>query len=138
MKLKLTENQLKYVLSETIKASDAYDELNSIQTIIDGKRDIGFLGTTGTEGHNSKIRKLLVYAVENGLKIINVKNRDVGYAWVIYKNNVEGAKLLADFAASKGGYLRDETPEEALFVGELLGYSPESTQEYINHRYKNK
>lgn len=138
MKIKLTENQLKYVLSETIKASDAYDEIDSIQTIIDGKRDIGFLGTTGTEAHNSKIRRILRYAVENGLKTISVKNREVGYAWVIYKNNVDDAKLLADFAASKGGYLMDETPDEALFVGKLLGYSPESIQEYINRRYKNK
>ena len=123
------------VISESIKASDAYNEIDSIQTIIDGKRDVGFIGFNNI---NEKMRDIIRFAVNNGVKLIEVGNREKGKAWVIYKNNKQKAKMLADFAASKNGYLRDETPDEGRFVGELLGYSPESIQEYIDKRYGNK
>jgi hypothetical protein len=120
------------VISESIKASEAYNEIDSIQTIIDGKRDIGFIGFLRD---SEKIKDIIRFAVNNGVKLIEVGNREKGKAWVIYKNNKENAMKLVDFAESKNGYLRDETPEEARFVGELLGYSEESIQEYITNRY---
>jgi len=120
------------VISESIKASEAYNDMGSIQTIIDGKRDIGFIGFLRD---SEKIKDIIRFAVNNGVKLIEVGNRVEGKAWVIYKNNKENAMKLVDFAESKNGYLRDETPEEARFVGELLGYSEESIQEYITNRY---
>lgn len=120
------------VISESIKASEAYNEIDSIQTIIDGKRDIGFIGFNNI---NEKMRDIIRFAVNNGVKLIEVGNREKGKAWVIYKNNKDRALSLAEFASSKNGYLNDQTPEEAMFVGKLLGYSDDSIEEYITKRY---
>lgn len=124
------------VLSESIKASEAYDDLDSIQTIIDGKRDIAFLATSGDPRvNNEKTLKAIRYATDNWLNFIEVDNRREGRAWVVYKNNKENAIKLAGFAASKNGYLNDQTPEEALLVGRLLDYDEKSISEYIKKRY---
>lgn len=125
-------------LIEAIKASEAYDDMDSIQTILDGKRDIAFLGTIGDpkfEKYDQKVLNTMDFTVKNGLNVIEVENRKRGQAWVIYKNNRQKAKMLADFAASKNGYLRDETPDEARFVGELLDYDPKDVENYVMKRY---
>lgn len=123
-------------INEGIKPSEAYNELDSIQTILDGKRDISFIATSGDPRiDNTKAIKAYNLAKENGLNIIEVENRRKGQAWVIYKDDEDRAKLLAGFASTKGGYLNDQTPEEARFVGNLLEYDPEEVENYIMKRY---
>ena len=38
-----SENNLSIKLEESIRAEEAYRDRNAIQTVIDGKRDIGFI-----------------------------------------------------------------------------------------------
>lgn len=75
-------------------------------------------------------------AINSGLNLIPVPNRKDGVAFVVYKNDVKAAQELADFAASKQGYLNDETPEEAEFIGQALGYDPADIAEYTQKYQK--
>ena len=55
---------------------------------------------------------------------------------IIY--NDEGsndANKLYDYMKSKGGFVSDDTPEEAKYIGKLLGYDDKSIEGYINKRY---
>jgi hypothetical protein len=123
-------------INEGIKASEAYGDIISIQTILDGKRDIGFIATSSDPRvDNTNTIKAYNLAKENSLNFIEVEKRKGGKAWVIFKNNSQKAKMLADFATSKNGYLRDETPEEARFIGNLLDYNPEDVENYVMRRY---
>lgn len=36
---------------------------------------------------------------------------------------------------SHRGFLSDQTPEQARYIGKLLGYTDESIDQYINKRY---
>jgi hypothetical protein len=76
------------------------------------------------------------YGLENGLKAIEVKGKPDGKAWVMYKNNKKAAQKLADYAEKKGGYLSDDTPEEARYVGDLLGYDKKDIKAFIKRVYK--
>lgn len=133
------ENIIQYqnFLTESIKASEAYEDMDSVQTVIDGKRDICYLVLTTQKLFDPResIRALKL-AIDNNLNLIPVQNRKEGVAFVVYKNDAESAQKLADFAAGKQGYLRDDTPEEAEFVGQLLGYDPEDIQDHITRRHK--
>ena len=126
-------------INERIKASDAYDTKNGVQTVIDGKRDLAFISTMDNpiyRPNNEKELAAMEYGLENGLKAIEVKGKKEGRAWVMYKKNKKAAQKLADYAESKEGYLSDSTPEEAKYVGDLLGYDKKDIKDFIKRVYK--
>ena len=97
----------------------------SIQTVIDGKRDVGFICL---DSESKKIVK------ENGLKMLRTKST----TFIIYRNEKESeekAKKLFDIAMSHKGYLNDQTPKEAREIGKLLGYTEKSINKYIKRKY---
>jgi len=125
--------------NERIKASEAYDTKNGVQTVIDGKRDLVFISTMDNSiyrPNNEKELAAMEYGLENGLKAIEVKGKPDGKAWVMYKNNKKAAQKLADYAEKNGGYLSDDTPEEARYVGDLLGYDKKDIKAFIKRVYK--
>jgi hypothetical protein len=129
-------NKFSNFLNETIRASEAHRDIGSIQTIIDGKRELAFLVLSTQKMLDPRESiKALKLAIDNGLNILPVSNRSEGVAFVIYKNDLKSAQELADFAATKQGYLRDETPEEAEFIGSMLGYDPVDISDYSKRRY---
>ena len=128
--------RLKDFLNETIKASEAYDEIDSINTVINGKRDLAFLVLTTQRLIDPRPSiEALKFAIDNGLNLLPVKNRSEGVAFVLYKNDLSSAQKLADFASKKNGYLNDETPEEAMFIGKALNYDEADIESYINRKY---
>jgi len=128
--------ELKDFLNERINSSEAHTDLGSIQTILDGKRDRAFLAISTQKIIDPRPNiNGLKFAIDNNLNLLPIKNREEGVAFVIYKNDLKGAQALADFAESKGGYLSDETPEEAEFIGNSLEYHPDDIQNYIIRRY---
>jgi hypothetical protein len=126
--------------SASIQASEAYRDLSSIQTLIDKKRGVAYLATSGDPRiDNSETIESMKLAEKNGISKIEVKNRTNGKAWVFYNDMPsakENAEKLAAFASTKEGYLNDETPEEARLVGKLLSYDISDVEEYIKRRYK--
>jgi len=126
-------------IGEKIKASEAYNTMNGVQTVIDNKRDLAFISTMDNpiyRPNNESELAAMEYGLENGLKAIEVKGKTDGKAWILYKKNKKAAQKLADYAESKGGYLSDGTPEEAKYVGDLLGYDSSDIQSFIKRVYK--
>lgn len=120
-----------------IKAEEATTDASAIETILSGKRDCGFIAITTQKYIDPRTAiEALGVAINRGLRLIPVKGRDEGCAFVVWRRDEKRAKSLADFASRKGGYLNDETPDEARLVGGLLSYSPEDIEEYIKRRYK--
>ena len=126
-------------VNERIKASEAYDTKNAVRTVINGKRDLAFISTMNNPFYlpNNKYELAAMdYGLENGLKASEVKGKPDGKAWVLYKNNKKAAQKLVDYAEKKGGYLSDKTPEEARYIGDLLGYDKKDIKDFIKRIYK--
>lgn len=126
---------LKEFLNE-IRAEDAYRDEDAIQSVISGKRELAFLAMSTQKliDPRPSIEALNV-AINRGLNILPVRGRDEGVAFIVYRRNAKMAQELADLASSKGGYLNDQTPEEAEKIGKLLSYDQADIEKYIERRY---
>ena len=116
-----------------ISASEVYAADGSVKTIIEGKRDVGFL----TKGEFEYYKKILD---KNGIKYFEViKSEPDEYPnnYVIYKNKSKALRLK-QIAESHNGYLADKTPQEAREIGEILGYKKTDIDAFINKRYNQK
>lgn len=121
---------IKKRLKEAISASDAYSNKNAIQTVIDGKRDLGFITLIGSDIPESTFWSLIK---NNGLKTISIpSNKYKGY--IYFRNGSEDkARELMDIAEKYGGYLaHNATPEDTRRIGQLLGYHESDIDDYIN------
>lgn len=121
---------------EGIRAKEAYRDSSAIQTVIDKKRDIGFITIKASPMLEEEIWTMIN---DNGLKTIPVE----GNAWdaYIYYRPTAAAKKkaleLKKIAEKYGGYLSWEaTEEESRRIGELLGYAKQDIDAYINKNYK--
>jgi len=126
-------------ITEKIRASEAHRVMSAVQTVIDNKRDLAFISTMDHafyKPNNESELAAMKYGLDNGLSAIEVKGKPDGKAWVLYKKNKRAAQKLADYAESKGGYLSDTTPEEAKYVGDLLGYDKDDIKDFIQRIYK--
>jgi len=119
-------------INEDIDASEARDDESSLQTILNGKRNIALIGLS-----NPLIKEKVINA---GLNIINVHQTDHPSSIetsIVYRDGHEKqANKLHDFMKSRGGYVNDRTPQEAYIIGKLLEYSDESILQYVNRIYK--
>ena len=96
--MKLIENFETFV--NEIRHEEAANCEDAIQTILDGKRDIAFIAVTTQRIIDPRTSiTALNKAINNGLNLIPVKGRIDGIAFVIWKNNEQNAKILADFAS---------------------------------------
>lgn len=120
-----------------IKASEAYEDGDSVQTVIDGKRDLAFVAISAQKLVDPRRSiNALQLAINANLNLMPVPGRTEGVAFVVYKQNKAAAKKLADYAAAHDGYLSDNSPEEARYVGKLLGYDDADIEAFVNRVYK--
>ena len=133
-KLIISERQyslIKEHLSEEVDPSDVYRDEAAVQTVLDGRRGVGFLVV-----YYDVHKKLLDKALKSGLKAISIP-QEVGsfgksIAYIIYRNGFEEeAMRLAKIARKNKGYLPINTPEETYEIGILLGYYPEKVKEFV-------
>lgn len=137
-KLIITERQYKLIkeyIEEAIDPSEAYNELNALQTVIDGKRGVSFLVI-----YNKETKLLFDKAIKVGLKHISIPQREGSFgktiANVIYRKGYEDeAMRLAKIARKNDGYLPVNTPEETYEIGILLGYNPEKVKEFVLKKF---
>jgi tRNA nucleotidyltransferase/poly(A) polymerase len=120
---------LKPIKEEIDPKEVAKDDNKAIKTVINGKRDVGFV-----ELHKGNIRGIQKYNI--GVLPVRVTPKNTIMA-VIYRDKEKGEKLY-QFARSHGGYLTDSTPEEAREIGKLLGYMDASIEEYVRRKYGSK
>ena len=131
---------MKYLNSfnESIRASEAHNEIESLYTVINNKREMCFIAITEQRLIDPREPiKALRIALNNNLNIIPIKSSKDGVAFLVYKTDKQKAEKFAEFIESKEGYVQDSTAEEALYIGQQLEYHPDDIQEYINRRYKN-
>lgn len=125
---------IKYKLREAISASEAHRDENAIQTVIDGKRDVGFITLIGTTLGRDNFWALVK---KYNLKTLKVPSNDYD-AYIYYNERGEAhAKELWTIAEKYGGYLAyNATIEDTRRIGQLLGYNEADIEDFIRRTYK--
>jgi tRNA nucleotidyltransferase/poly(A) polymerase len=118
---------IKSIVNEEIDASDAYDLNGSLNTLINGKREVGLI----VDMNRDIIKKLN----DNNINVLPIQRGDQK-SYIIYTNK-EKALRLRDIMNSHGGYASDKSPEEAREIGEIFGYSKKSIDDFIKKHYNN-
>ena len=119
------------ILFETIDPSEARNDMDSLKTVIDNKRNVCFLiRNTNQPSQWNKIEELIK---QHGLKSMYVKGNP-GDAYVVYRPGSENqATKLKDIAEKYGGYLSAKASEtDTRKIGELLEYDPEEVEKFVN------
>jgi len=121
-------------VNEIIKAEEAYRDENAVQTVIDRKRDLGFIAIKTSTMEPSVFWELIK---THGLKTIEVPGNEFE-AYIYFRPGAERkANELKKIAMKYGGFLAyNATKEDSRRIGELLGYSKSDIDWYINKNYK--
>ncbi len=133
--LEFIQNNVLVKLDEFISAREAYRDRSAIQTVIDGKRDVGFITIIGSADVNKDEFWDLIKTHDLGA--IKLPKNPFN-AYIYYRKSAKrNAKELEKIANKYGGYLSYEaTKEETRRIGELLGYNKKDIDEYISKKYK--
>jgi len=116
---------LKQFINEEIYSHEATNPANSIQTVIDSKREVGYAQL------NNNDLKILELNNISYMKVPRVDN----LKYYIFYTNKEKALHLLSISQMHDGKLQDESFEEAVEIGNLLGYNSISIDEYVFKRY---
>jgi hypothetical protein len=122
------------LLLEEIDPSEAYNDVDAIQTLVDGKRDLAFIVEKSNNKENwARIQNTIA---DNGFKVMYVKGNPYN-AYIAYIPGSESkANELKDIAEKYGGYLSIyATREETKRIGELLGYTKKSIDDFVSQKY---
>jgi len=121
-------------IAESIRAKEAYRDESALQTVVDGKRDLGFITISV-----SPLEKEVFWSTvkEHGLKTLPVKGNQY-QAYIYFRKGAdEKAKELRDIAEKYGGYLAwNATEEDTRRIGELLSYDKKDIDSFIKKNYK--
>lgn len=125
---------IKQKLREGISASEAYRDEHAIQTVIDGKRDLGFISLIGSTVSEEQFWNIIK---QSGLKTIKVPSNKFN-AFIYFRNGAENkAKELLDIAEKYEGFLaHNATPEDTRRIGQLLNYNESDIEDFIKTKYK--
>jgi len=141
--------ELLSTLNEEIDASEAYEVDSAIQTVIDRKRNVGLVDLDSTEVEDLKQKGInLIPVFPEGSDIRNQYTKEMSgwgesgakhfadRSYIIYNNEgKQDAIKLYNYMKSHKGFVSDSSPQEAMYVGKLLGYSDSSIEDYINRKY---
>jgi hypothetical protein len=122
-------------ITESIRAEEAHRDKSAVQTVIDGKRDLGFITLKTTV--DLSIDEFWNLVKTNNLGTIKLPGNPFE-AYIYFNKGAEKkAKELAKIANKYDGYLSYEaTKQESKRIGELLGYAKEDINWYLNKNYK--
>ena len=123
-------------VNETIRAEDAHWDESAVQTVIDGKRDLGFLTIVGSTLPEKDFWSMVKKGGLKTIKLPENKHR----AYIYFRPDAEKqARELESIANKYGGYLAwNATEQDSRRIGELLGYDKRDIDWYINKNYKIK
>ena len=116
-------------IKEEISAKEAYTDQGAIKTVLNGKRNVGFVLINKPIAQKLEKKKI-------GVIPVRMTSQSTMTA-IIYRDKVK-AYLLYEIAKRNGGYLKDKTPEEAREIGKLLEYKSSDIEEYVRKIYGNK
>jgi hypothetical protein len=121
-------------LTESIRAEEAYQDRSAVQTVIDGRRDLGFI-TIRTS--TLPVAEFWTMIESNGLETIPVEGNRYEACIYFRPEALDQALELKAIAEKYGGYLAwDASEADSRRIGELLGYEDEDIDTYINKNYR--
>jgi hypothetical protein len=134
---------LKNPLNESIEPSEAYNNYDSVMSIIKGKRNIGqitYAKPNDEESLNKGLtnNQLVKIINEAGLEAIKIKSNEHNN-WIIYKPGYEKeVKELNAIAEKYGGYFptKEGKPEDVIRIGQLLGYNQSAIDTFIQKNFQ--
>ena len=121
-------NKKQQRINEEIDGKKARDMHYAIMSVINKKRDVGFVDIT------QKYIKLIEDSHVGILPVRMLSHKSM--VGIIYRDKSKALRLL-EIAKSHNGFLTDKTAAEAREIGELLGYTKESINEYVWEKYIN-
>ena len=118
-------------MKEVISASEAYTDVDSVQTVVDGKRGVAFVSRIGNSSEDWDTIQDMIR--DNNLKTMYVKGNP-NDVYVVYARGYErDANELKDIAEKYGGYLSYKaSDEDSRRIGQLLGYQESDIEDYVN------
>jgi hypothetical protein len=121
---------LKDILQERISPKEAYEDVSAIQTVIDNKRDLGFITLVGSTVPAKTFWELVTL---HDLGVLEVPSNP-HKAFIYYRKPARDRAIqLRNIAEKYGGYLHHQaSAEDTRKIGDLLGYHPEEVEKYIN------
>lgn len=125
----LIQKLLRESINEIINDSDAYNNYDSIMTIINNKRNVGFVVMLRPD-EIKLIKDNKIHAIKVPLNPNN--------AYIIYndKGKIDALELLK-IAEKYDGYLAyNATEKDSRRIGQLLGYKESDIDAYIIHNKK--
>lgn len=119
-------------LFENINPNEAYDNFNSVKTIVDGKRNVA---TININNNDDKTMKLIGV---NKLKLLKVTSNKYNM-YIIYRDGYQKQAMeLKNIADKYNGFLSYNASDEDTYkIGKLLGYNENDILKYINKKNKN-
>ena len=122
--------------SEEIDPSEVSDYKGSINTVLNGKRNVGMVTLSF---HSIPESNFLNYMKDAGLGAIKVPSSPHNM-YVFFKKEARAeAEELKDIAEKYGGYLSAKaTDEDTRRIGQILGYKKEAVEAFIKKQKENK
>lgn len=126
----ISEQQMENLIKNYINPHEAYNDVDSVKTVCDGKRGIAFV----SEGGISEFEQIVELVSDHDLGSIKVPNSKHD-AYVIFNRDfIADAKELAHIAKLNDGYLPSEGDERTIRrIGELLSYDPDEVEQFIRN-----
>jgi len=113
--------------SEDINETQKIDK-NKLNKIFNGKRDLAYVELTKNDFNEIK---------NKGFGILPIRMTNGGVIKSIVYSDYSKGKELYDYIKKHGGHLTDKSPQEARYVGKLMGYDDLTIDEYIRRKYNN-
>jgi hypothetical protein len=120
-------------VKEDIDPSEAYDNVGSVQTLVDGKRKVAMIALKG----QSNAAETIKIINDNGLKKIGIDQRPWDEVYVVYVPGAEAdAKEFTNIINRYGGYASSKASyEDTKRMGELLGYKKSTIDAFLAKNY---
>lgn len=119
-------------LLEKVNATVLYATDRHIDSVISGERDVAFVYLDDADKKRIKEAGLNVRKVEQQA---NGKNIDYDNDVYVVYSDIDKANILFNVLRKHGGFLTDNTPEEAIENGRALEYDENSINEFIRKKY---
>ena len=120
-------------IKEDIDPSEAYSNVGSVQTLVDGKRKVAMIALRGQSDAAETIKVIN----DNGLKKIGIDQRPGAEVYVVYVPGAEAdAKEFTNIINRYGGYASSKASyEDTKRMGELLGYKKSTIDAFLAKNY---
>lgn len=125
-------------LVEAIDPKEAQYDEDAIQTVVDGKRNLGVI-TLDSGNYIGNVEKFTSDMEALGLNILHVPSNPFKM-YIYYREGArEEAEELRDIAEKYGGYFAwYATDEDTRRIGKLLSYKDEAVEKFISRTNQDK